>query len=34
MMVDGIETTWKEFMDEFEERLDFTEIISTHKSFV
>ncbi|KAL4468693.1 hypothetical protein ABPG74_005196 [Tetrahymena malaccensis] len=34
IMVDAIETTWKQFLDDFDKTKDFAEIIQTHINFV
>lgn len=34
IMVDGIETSWKQFIDDFDKTKDFSEIIQTHETFV
>jgi len=33
-MVDAIETTYKQFLDDLEKIKDFSEIINTHRQFV
>jgi len=34
VMVDAIETTYKQFLDDLEKIKDFSEIINTHRQFV